>query len=85
VRRSVGRMADTTTWIIVAVVVVAVVAIVVASIAVGASRRRHQREIDAIADVTDSETGRPESGTAEPTEAALGDRSDILHRSRRRF
>jgi flagellar biosynthesis/type III secretory pathway M-ring protein FliF/YscJ len=84
-RRSVGRMADTTTWIIVAVVVVVVVAIVVASIVVGASRRRHQREIDAITDVTDSEIGRVEREAPQTTEAALGDRSDILHRSRRRF
>ncbi|MDN4639833.1 hypothetical protein QCD70_06235 [Agreia sp. PsM10] len=68
-------MYDPLTWILIGLVAVVVIAIVVlASIRVS-RRRRLARELG------ESET----LGESEPDTSVIGDRSDILHRARRRF
>jgi hypothetical protein len=68
-------MTDLVTWILVALVV-GVVATIVVLAAIRASRRRRLEK--ALGDS-------PSRGESEPDTGAIGDRSDILHRARRRF
>jgi len=68
-------MYDPLTWILIGLVAVVVVAIVVLAWLRTARRRRLARELG------ESET----LGESEPDTSVIGDRSDILHRARRRF
>ena len=68
-------MYDPLTWILIGLVVAVVVAIVVLSSIRATRRRRLARELG------ESET----LGESEPDTSVIGDRSDILHRARRRF
>ena len=63
------------TWILIGLVAAAVVTVVVLAFVLTVRRRRLARELG------DSET----LGKTEPDNSVIGDRSDILHRARRRF
>ncbi|MFB2556349.1 hypothetical protein [Herbiconiux liangxiaofengii] len=85
-------MYDFGTWVLIIVVAAVVVSIVVFSVIVGAKRRRmaHELRERSLGDAARSADGRVEGAIDEGThdavpDNALGDRSDILHRSRRGF
>ena len=85
-------MYDFGTWVLIIVVAAVVASIVVFSVIVGAKRRRmaHELRERSLSDAGRSADGQVEGAIDDgaPDEVpgnALGDRSDILHRSRRGF
>lgn len=68
-------MYDPLTWILIGLVAAIVVAIVVLAAIRTSRRRRLAKELG----------DDPTSGESEPDTSVIGDRSDILHRARRRF